>query len=221
MKLDDEAIVVETAANPAAAVIWLHGLGADGHDFPPVVPELGLPSTLSIRFIFPHAPVRPVTINGGHRMRAWYDMFMGDRGLQGNAEHIRESAERLAGMVEAQQQAGIASSRIVLAGFSQGGAVALHCGLRRRPRVAGILALSTYLPLRETVADELPDRDLPPVFMAHGSFDDVIPFGFAEASCQALQAHGAKVEWHDYPMAHSVCMEELQATGAWLQRRLS
>jgi phospholipase/carboxylesterase len=207
-------------AGPAeGAVIWLHGLGADGHDFEPIVPELGLPPTRRVRFVFPHAPVQPVTINGGLAMRAWYDIT--NDGRQ-DAAGIRASQKQVEALIEREKTRGIACHRIVLAGFSQGGAIALHTGLRYPERLAGILALSTYLPLADTLAAEAhpANRDVP-IFMAHGTQDPLIPLARARASRDALQALGYEVEWHEYPMPHSVCAPEIAEVGAWLGRVLA
>jgi phospholipase/carboxylesterase len=218
-----DAIQVETGGGRAGAaeatVIWLHGLGADGHDFEPIVPELGLPPTLRLRFVFPHAPVQPVTINGGLAMRAWYDIT--NDGRQ-DAAGIRASQQRVEALIEREKSRGVAPARIVLAGFSQGGAIALHTGLRHPERLAGILALSTYLPLADTLAAEAhPANREVPIFMAHGTEDPLIPLARARASRDALRALGYQVEWHEYPMPHSVCAEEIAHIGAWLTRVLS
>lgn len=217
-----DAIELETGrgAGPAdGAVIWLHGLGADGHDFEPVVPELGLPPTLRLRFVFPHAPVQPVTINGGFAMRAWYDIY--NDGRQ-DAAGIRASQTRVEALVEREKGRSVATVRIVLAGFSQGGAIALHTGLRYPERLSGILALSTYLPLADTLAAEAhPANREVPIFMAHGTQDPLIPLARARASRDALQTLGYQVEWHEYAMPHSVCPEEIAHIGAWLIRVLA
>lgn len=215
-----EAVEIETAASPDASVIWLHGLGADGHDFEPVVPELRLPPTLRLRFVFPHAPVRPVTLNMGMRMRAWYDILQ----LGGGAEDevgVRASQGMVESLIERERSRGVAARRIVLAGFSQGGAIALHTGLRHGQRLAGILALSTYLPLAGSLQAERSEanRDVP-IFMAHGEFDDIIPVTRAQQSRQALVAQGYTLQWHSYPMPHSVCGEEIADIAAWLAANL-
>lgn len=219
-----ETIEVETAPNPTAAVIWMHGLGADGNDFVPVVPELGLAGFGPLRFVFPNAPMRPVTINNGYVMRAWYDIVPGD--LEGNvrlpdAKGIRESQAQIEALIAREAGRGITADRIVLAGFSQGGAITLQAGLRHAERLAGLLVLSSYLPLAETVAAEAApaNRDVP-VFMAHGAYDPVIPLDRAVRSRDALQQLGYAIAWHEYPMQHSVCMEEIQAIGAWLRQVL-
>ena len=215
-----ETIEIETGERPDAAVIWLHGLGADGHDFEPVVPELRLPQRLSLRFVFPHAPVRPVTLNQGMRMRAWYDILQ----LGGGGEDdpgIRASQKSVEDLIAREGSRGIAPGRIVLAGFSQGGAIALQTALRSSERLAGTLALSTYLPLAATLAAErsAANRDLP-IFMAHGSQDPMIPVDRARASRDALAALGYAVEWREYPMPHSICLEEISDISAWLTRVL-
>jgi phospholipase/carboxylesterase len=215
-----ETIEIQTGAKPDAAVIWLHGLGADGHDFEPIVPELRLPPALQLRFIFPHAPIRPVTLNQGMRMRAWYDIVQLGGGAEDDAG-IRESASAVHQLMDEQVKRGIATPRIVLAGFSQGGAIALHTALRYPAPLAGILALSTYLPLRATLKEEMrkENRNLP-IFMAHGQYDDIIPLARAEESRKILASAGYGVEWHAYPMAHSVCAEEIAHIAAFLVRTL-
>lgn len=211
-----DALELETGSNPRVAVIWLHGLGADGHDFEPVVPELELAQP--VRFIFPHAPIRPVTINAGMRMRAWYDVLQLGGGPEDEAG-IRASQKLVEGLIAQQKARGVAAGKIVLAGFSQGGAIALQAALRYPERLAGILALSTYLPLARTLADErsAANRDVP-IFMAHGTFDDIIPFDRAQASRQHLEGLGYAVEWHEYRMAHSVCPPEIGDIAAFLTR---
>ena len=213
------AIELVTGHDPKSAVIWMHGLGADGHDFVPVVKELGLPPERPIRFIFPHAPMRPVTINGGHVMRAWYDIALDGVARRADAQGIRESQAAIEALIERENERGIPSERIVLAGFSQGGAIALQTALRHRTRLAGVLALSTYLPLAETLAAEAASANAAvPIFMAHGSQDEVIPIAMATESRHRLEALGYPVEFHTYPMPHSVCMEEIGAIGRWLER---
>jgi phospholipase/carboxylesterase len=210
-----DAIEITTGEPPDLAVIWLHGLGADGHDFEPVVPELGL--RIPVRFVFPHAPVRPVTINGGMAMRAWYDILGFDRQAPEDAEGIRASAVAVTELIDREVARGIASDRIVLAGFSQGGAIALQTALREPRPLAGVWALSTYLPLAATLAAERSAANLRlPIFMAHGTADTVLPLKLAESSRRTLEALGYEVEWHAYPMPHSVCLEEVSAIGAWL-----
>ena len=217
-----EALEVEVGSAAGgsvdASIIWLHGLGADGHDFEPIVPELPLPAGLRARFIFPHAPVQAVTINYGHVMPAWYDVY-GD-GRQ-DADGIRASQARLEALIARERDRGVATRRVVLAGFSQGGAIALQTGLRHSQRLAGILALSTYLPLAETLGAEAAaaNRGVP-IFMAHGTEDPVIPLQRAAISRDQLRKLGYQVEWHEYPMPHAVCPEEIADVGAWLGRVL-
>ena len=215
-------IEVETGADPAASVIWLHGLGADGHDFEPVVEALELSAVAPIRFVFPHAPLRPVTINGGMTMRAWYDVLSLDFGSRRTDEEgIRTSARQLEELIRRENGRGVDDGRIVLAGFSQGGAIALHAGLRHPQSLAGIMALSTYLPLASSLAAEASaaNRGVP-IFMAHGQGDTVIPFQFGSSCARMLQAAGYALEWHDYFMEHGVAAEELRDISAWLRRVL-
>lgn len=212
------AVTVEPSAPADAAVIWLHGMGADGHDFEWLVPRLALPPTARVRFVFPHAPRRPITINRGAVMRAWYDIT--DLGsLQHEDEDgIRASARALHRMIGQQTGQGIDSRRIVLAGFSQGGAIALHTGLRHPEPLAGVLALSTYLPLPTGLDTGIhPANSGLPILMAHGTDDPVLPAALAERSRDLLQARGLPVEWHLYPMGHCVCPEETAAISAWLR----
>jgi len=191
-----------------ACVIWLHGLGADGHDFEPIVPELALPSELAVRFIFPHAPVRPVTINGGAEMRAWYDFA--PQTEESGKDDIDESAAQIHAFMDREEERGISSERIILAGFSQGGVVALHTGLRSHKRLAGILALSTYLHDPAATEKQQSDENLAiPIMMAHGTMDPMIPISRAATSRENLIRMGYDVSWFDYPMAHQVCMEEI------------
>ena len=214
-----ESIELETAPNPTASVIWLHGLGADGNDFAPIVPELELPD-IAIRFVFPHAPMQPVTINGGMVMRAWYDIS--DNAIRREDESgVRASQVELEKLIARERSRGVAAQNIVLAGFSQGGAVVLHTGLRHPERLAGIMALSTYVPLADLVSGEIAamNRSLP-IFMAHGSGDPIIPMARAQQSRTLLEQLGYAVEWHDYPMPHSVCAEEIADVSGWLQRVL-
>lgn len=215
-----ESVEIETAASPDASVIWLHGLGADGHDFEAVVPELRLAPTLRLRFVFPHAPVRPVTLNNGMRMRAWYDILQLGGGPEDEAG-VRASRGMVEALIDRERSRGVAARRIVLAGFSQGGAIALHTGLRQGQRLAGILALSTYLPLAGSLKAERSEANLDvPIFMAHGEFDDIIPISRAQQSRQALVAQGYAPQWHSYPMPHSVCGEEIADIAAWLAGNL-
>ncbi|MDH5634155.1 MAG: alpha/beta hydrolase [Gammaproteobacteria bacterium] len=216
---NENPVVIDTGNNPKACVIWLHGLGADGHDFEPIVPELRIPAATPVRFVFPHAPRRPVTVNGGMVMRAWYDMFMTDNGLKGSDDDVRESQAWLTQFIDQQCQQGFRPEQVILAGFSQGGAIVLHTGLGFAPRVGGIMALSTYVPIPELLESGLP-HDPPPVFMAHGRQDGVLPFGFAALSRDKMQQAGVNVEWHEYDMAHSVCGEEISHIRQWLLARL-
>lgn len=216
-----DAVVLTPPTSPTAAVIWLHGLGADGFDFVPIVDELRLPPSLPVRFIFPHAAPRPVTINNGFVMRAWYDIkgFGPDRAEDDAG--IRESEAVVKQYIEQQIAQGIPAYRIVIAGFSQGGAIAFQTALRYGQRLAGVLALSTYLPLRGSVAQEASaaNRDVP-ILMCHGLYDPVVQLQMGEASRDALQALGYGIEWRTYPMEHSVCMEEIVDISKWLQARL-
>ena len=215
-----EAIEIESGAKPGAAVIWLHGLGADGRDFEPIVPELGLPAAKPVRFVFPHAPVRPVTINNGMRMRAWYDVMQLGGGPEDEAG-IRSSQGLLEDLISGETKKRIPHNRIFLAGFSQGGAIALQTALRHRERLAGVIALSTYLPLALKLEQEreAKNNDLP-VFIAHGRHDNMIPIDRALHSRDALQALGYAVEWHEYPMPHSVCAAEIADISAYLAKVL-
>jgi phospholipase/carboxylesterase len=216
-----QTVETETGPDPDGSIIWLHGLGADGHDFEPIVPELRLPAGLSLRFVFPHAPVRPVTINGGMTMRAWYDIYSLERGGAVDEQGIRDSGEIATALVRREQARGIAAERIVLAGFSQGGAIALHAALRYPEKLAGLMALSTYLPLTSTLDSEVIDnpsavnKDIP-IFMAHGTFDPVLPMQMGSDSRDLLLDRGFGIEWHDYPMAHAVCAEEIAHIRRWL-----
>ena len=217
-----ETIEIETAPNPDAAVVWMHGLGADGHDFEPIVPELGLPATTRIRFVFPNAPLRPVTINQGHVMRAWYDI----RALAGvrreDEAGVRQSARQIEALIARERQRGIAPGRLVLAGFSQGGAMALHVGLRQSDRLAGILALSCYLPLTNTLeAERAPANHDVPIFWAHGLHDPMIPQAMAEQGRAQLAELGYQIDWHQYPIPHSVSAEEIADVARWLERVLA
>ena len=211
-----DAVEIETAHEPDAAVVWLHGLGADAHDFEPVVPELRLPPQLSVRFVFPNAPVRPVTINGGMPMRVWYDIVeLG--GARQDEMGIRASQGILESLIRRENDRGIASSRIVLAGFSQGGAIVLQMGLRHAERLAGILALSTWLPLHTTLEAERSAQNADvPIFYAHGLHDDMVDIERARTSRDVLARLGYPVQWREYPMGHAVCVPELVDIGAWL-----
>ena len=208
-----QAVEINSGPNPKASVIWLHGLGADGHDFEPIVPELELDQP--VRFVFPHAPVRAVTLNQGMRMRAWYDILQFGPGPE-DETGVRASQKLVEEMIAAEKARGIGS--IVLAGFSQGGAIVLQTALRHRERLAGVLALSTYLPLHKMLEAErsLENREVP-IFMAHGQYDDIIPLARAEQSRQFLERLGYKLQWHTYPMPHSVCPEEIAHISAFVR----
>ncbi|MEW6562613.1 MAG: dienelactone hydrolase family protein [Pseudomonadota bacterium] len=213
-------ILLDTAPSPRYCVIWLHGLGADGEDFVPIVDEMTLPTP--VRFIFPHAPKQPVTINGGFVMRAWYDIIASDIGAQQDEAGIRASQAEIEKLIAQEVARGIPPERIFLAGFSQGGAIALHTGLRHAARLGGILALSTYLPLADTLPEEASEAaHATPVFMAHGRSDPIVPYSLGHRSAEALRGLGYTLEWHEYPMPHSVCMEEVRDIEAWLAQRLA
>lgn len=215
-----QTIEIETAPNPQTSIIWMHGLGADGNDFVPVVNELELPDT-PIRFVFPHAPVMPVTINHGYRMRAWYDVLSSDFAERTDRDGVRESQQLIEGLIAREKSRGTPADRLVLAGFSQGGAMALQTGLHHAERLAGVMALSTYVPIPEDLPQaSAANRDVP-IFMAHGDHDQVIPLEYAVQSRDLLRAQGYEVEWHEYAMPHSVCMEEIAHIGAWLRRVLA
>ena len=215
-------IEIETAPNPRHAVIWLHGLGADGHDFEPIVPELVDPAWPPLRFVFPHAPVRPITINGGMAMRAWYDISGLEIAQRQDETGIRASIRLLGELIEREVARGVAAKDIFIAGFSQGGAIVLAGGLRYPQRLGGIVALSTYLPIAESVdAEANPvNRDVP-IFMAHGLLDPTISHALGEMSRDYLAQRGYAIDWHAYPMAHSVCMEEIADLKRWLGARLA
>jgi phospholipase/carboxylesterase len=215
-----ETLEIETGGNPRSSIIWLHGLGADGHDFEPIVGELALPAA-PVRFVFPHAPMQPVTINGGMVMRAWYDIVSQDLTRREDAAGVRASQGLLEALIAREAARGSPAHRIVLAGFSQGGAIALQTGLRHRERLAGIMALSTYLPIADTLAAEAdPANGGLPVFYAHGTQDPVVPLARAESSRALLASLGYPVEWHPYAMPHAVCAQEIDDIGDWLRRVL-
>ena len=216
-----EGVEIETGRNPQAAVIWLHGLGADGHDFEPIVPELVQRSERALRFVFPHAPMRPVTLNAGYVMRAWYDIIAIDRRAAEDESGIRASQTLITELIRRENGRGIATERIVLAGFSQGGAMALYSGTRYGERLAGIIGLSCYQLLAGRFAAERdPANQATPIFVAHGTEDPVVPPALGEATCRQLQAAGYTVEWHAYSMPHSVCPQEVADIAAWLRRVL-
>ncbi|MGH8664481.1 MAG: alpha/beta hydrolase [Burkholderiales bacterium] len=216
-----ETIEIETGAAPAAAVVWLHGLGADGNDFVPIVKELRLPPQLPVRFVFPHAPMMPVTINNGYVMRAWYDVTFDGLDRRPDARGIVASQAAIEALAAREQARGIASERIVLAGFSQGGAITLQAGLRHAQRLAGLMVLSSYLPLPETLGAEAAQANAAtPIFMAHGTDDPVINIELGQRSRALLAERGYPVEWHEYPMPHSVCLEQIEDISRWLQQVL-
>ena len=216
------AVVIDTAPNPDASVIWLHGLGDTGHGWSAAVPELALPSSLRVRFLFPHAPSMPVTINQGYVMPAWYDLRAADVNARADVAGVRASRARIEALIAAEEARGVKARRIVLAGFSQGGVIALYAGLRHPERLAGIVGLSTYVVDPESLAGEASpaNRDVP-IFMAHGTQDPVIRFEWAEASKRVLEAGGWTVEWHAYRMEHSATQDELRKVGAFLVRVLN
>lgn len=214
-----ETLEMETAPNPVASIVWMHGLGADGNDFAPLADEIELP--VAVRYIFPHAPTMPVSINGGYVMRAWYDIS--DAALRREDETgVRASQQRVEALLAREKSRGIAAHRIVLAGFSQGGAIALQTGLRHGERLAGVMALSTYLPLADTLAREADraNREVA-IFMAHGNADPMIPYQRAAASRDLLLQQGYALEWHEYRMQHAVCPQEIADIGVWLRRVLA
>jgi phospholipase/carboxylesterase len=214
-------VVVETGDEPTSCVVWLHGLGADGHDFEPLVPYLGLPDDLPTRFVFPHAPIRPVTINGGMEMRAWYDILdlSIDRDL--DEEGILDSAARVRELLAAERERGIPSERTVLAGFSQGGAIAAFVGLRHDEPLAGVLVLSAYLPLEDRLSAEASiENRATPILICHGEWDPVVPIALGGRTARLLSERGYGVEWRTYPVPHSVHPEEVAHIGKWLVRVL-
>ncbi|MEZ6195617.1 MAG: dienelactone hydrolase family protein [Planctomycetota bacterium] len=217
-----ECVAIEPRGEARSAVIWLHGLGADGNDFPPIIPMLGLPDSLGIRWIFPNAPVRPVTLNFGMRMRAWYDVSMLDEERHYPEEDILEATRQIEALIARERARGIPARRIVLVGFSQGGAIAMHTALRHAERLAGLGALSTYLVRGDALDEEAADanRDLP-VFMAHGTHDPMVKYRWAEAARDRLVALGYPVEFESYPMEHQVVQEEVDDLGAFLGRCLA
>jgi phospholipase/carboxylesterase len=216
-----ETVEIDPKKEPSASVIWLHGLGADGHDFEPVVPMLDLPDSLPLRFVFPHAPVRPVTINMGMRMRAWYDIVDMRVERKVDRQNLLESADRLRDLIEAEKRRGFTADRILLAGFSQGGAVALHAGLRYPETLAGIVALSTYMPTADTLESEASDANRQiPIFVAHGTNDQTVPAAAGRSARQELERLDYRVEWNEYPMMHEVCVEEIRELGKWVVRTL-
>ena len=217
-----ETVEQDTGPSPQWSVLWLHGLGADGHDFAPLVPEVVRPGWPALRFVFPHAPVRAVTINNGVRMRAWYDIVGMDFPTRADSAGIEESLLQVDALIEREHARGIPPERLLLAGFSQGGAITLAAGLRRQVPLAGLIALSTYLPGASQAAAQLAAAaTAQPVFMAHGTGDPVIPLVHAEQSARALGDLGFDVAWHRYPMAHQVCAEEIRDLGDWMAQRFA
>ena len=218
-----ETVEHETGLQPQWSVLWLHGLGADGNDFAPIVPELVRRDWPSIRFVFPHAPVRAVTINGGARMRAWYDIRDMNLANRADGEGVAESVAQVEALIAREAERGIAANRLLLAGFSQGGAITLAAGIARAQPLAGLIALSTYLPMTPAQAQATlkPEAASQPVFMAHGQFDPVVPYVGGDMSANALRALGFEVEWHRYPMQHAVCAEEIRDLGDWMGARFA
>lgn len=212
-------IQLDTQTEPDCAVIWLHGLGANGHDFEPIVEQLNLPKSVRARFIFPHAPIQAVSLNNGMRTPAWYDVYGLNLDSQEDATGIRAINVEIAALIDQQVAAGIAVNRIVLAGFSQGGALTLYAGLSYPHRLAGLLAMSCYLPLRQQLQQYAAHTDLLlPIFLAHGCHDDVVPLNFAQCARELLDAFGFDIYWREYPCAHTVCAEEIVDIHTWLLR---
>ena len=221
-----ETIEHSTGAHPQWSVIWLHGLGADGHDFSPIVPELVRKDWPALRFVFPHAPVRAVTINGGARMRAWYDITsfgFDDLALRADSAGVAESVAQIEALIAREGERGVPPQRVLLAGFSQGGAITLAVGLARSQPLAGLIALSTYLPMtaQQAQASMAVQAATQPLFMAHGVFDPVVPPAAGEASAKTMQALGFAMQWRRYPMQHSVCAEEITQLGDWMTARFA
>jgi phospholipase/carboxylesterase len=221
MSVSPDAVEIETGAEPTGTVIWLHGLGADGHDFEPIVPELLSPGQAPLRFIFPHAPLRAVTLNGGFTMRAWYDIVSLDRAGPEDLRGVRESQALIETLIDRENERGIPTARIVLAGFSQGGALALYAGVRHADKLAGIMGLSCYLLLGGRLAAErTAANQATPIFLAHGTHDPVVAPALGEETRRLLEQNGYGVEWHAYSMPHSVCPQEVTDIAAWLRRAL-
>ncbi len=219
MSRQENPVIIRTGDAHKASVIWLHGLGADGNDFAPIVPELGLPKDAGIKFIFPHAGMRPITINGGMVMRGWYDVRAMDLTVSEDQDGIAQSAGVIQALLDEEIEQ-VQASRVILAGFSQGGAMALHVGLRYPQALAGILALSTYLPLSQTFEQEASSHR-PPILMMHGMFDPVIPVHAADRSCRFLRERGYDIDWQQYMMQHAVCPQQIEYIGQWLRQRLA
>ena len=213
----DESVEIKPDQAAKHCIIWLHGLGADGHDFVPIVPDLQLPAALAVRFIFPHAPIMPVTINNGYEMRAWFDILDLSFGAKIDEDGISASQKLLENLIEKQIASGIQPENIILAGFSQGGAIALTTGLAYPKRLGGVLALSTFLPLADKVLANASNKSLP-IFIAHGTQDSVLPFFLGEMTTKTLEQAGYPVSWHSYVMPHSVCAEEIGDISQWIQK---
>jgi len=219
--MSQDLVEIETGKNPTAAVIWMHGLGADGHDFEPIVPELVRPGERALRFVFPHAPVRPVTLNRGYPMRAWYDIISIERRAAQDEVGIRSSYGAIEKLIRRENERGIDSSRIVLAGFSQGGAMALYSGTRYPEKLAGLIGLSCYMLLEtQFTAERAAANHSTPIFLGHGTQDQVVSPVLGEETHRLLEKEGYPVEWHEYPMPHSVCAQEVADIAAWLRRVL-
>ena len=217
-----QTIELQTAPDPAWTVLWLHGLGADGNDFVPIVPELVREDWPALRFVFPHAPEREVTINGGLRMRAWYDIRDANLASRADEAGVEQSIRQVEALIAREASRGVPASRLVLAGFSQGGAITLAAGLRRTEPLAGLIALSAYLPMIERAASDTTAQAVgQPLFMGHGAQDPVVPYAAGEYSAAALRRLGFSVDWHRYPMPHSVCAEEIRDLAIWLSQRFA
>ena len=217
----NNAVIIEPQERHRASIIWLHGLGANGHDFAPIVSELYLPSRLGIRFIFPNAPIRKITINNNMKMRGWYDIKSSNLREMEDVESIVKSSNLIHNYIDAEIKKGIRSDKIIVAGFSQGGAIALHSGMRYSPKLAGILALSSYLPLPENLEKETSECKEMPIIMAHGKDDNIIPIEQGRSSYRTLIENGYKVEWSEYTMQHSICSDEILMIKKWIENRLS
>jgi len=215
-----DSIIKETAEKPNAAIIWLHGLGADGYDFADIIPELGLPKNSAIRFIFPHAPIMPVSINGGYEMRAWYDISDMNLEINPDIKNIEKNSKFITEFIDAEIEKGINSEKIILIGFSQGGAMALHTATRYPKKLAGVVSLSSYFPTAETMPMNGINAKIP-VFFGHGNYDNVVPPTLGKKAFEFLKSNGNPVERHTYNMMHSVCVEELKALGSWLANAFS
>lgn len=216
-----QCVEIETASQPTASVIWLHGLGADGNDFAGIVPDLQLPADLAVRFVFPHAPYMPISCNNGYVMRAWYDILHFDQiSRQADVAGVKASVEMIRALIARENQRGVPSERIILAGFSQGGAIAYTAGTLHPEKLAGIVALSTYLPAPELIQAGLSNQDTP-IFAAHGSADPVVGLALGVAAKDTLSGLGFTISWQTWPMQHSVCMPEIQAIGQFIRQRLA